>query len=104
MCLRNWDCDQIMIFVESYFSIVRFFEDVKKIIILIDLNDFFWGGGEGSGVQELLDANNFKGFIIYKSICKYDLIFFFELYLSHLCVIMVIQRYNHDNHDNPTYI
>lgn len=65
MCLRNWDCDQIMIFVESYFSIVRFFEDVKKIIILIDLNDFFFGGGgEGSGVQELLDANNFKGFII----------------------------------------
>lgn len=65
MCLRNWDCDQIMIFVESYFSIVRFFEDVKKIIILIDLNDFFfWGGGEGSDVQELLDANNFKGFII----------------------------------------
>lgn len=54
-----------MIFVESYFSIVRFFEDVKKIIILIDLNDFFLGGGgEGSGVQELLDANNFKGFII----------------------------------------
>lgn len=53
-----------MIFVESYFSIVRFFEDVKKIIILIDLNDFLGGGGEGSGVQELLDANNFKGFII----------------------------------------
>lgn len=25
---------------------------------------FLGGGGEGSGVQELLDANNFKGFII----------------------------------------
>lgn len=40
-----------MIFVELYFSIVRFFEDVKKIIIFIDLNDFFLGGGgEGSDV------------------------------------------------------
>lgn len=95
-----------MIFVESYFSIVRFFEDVKKIIILIDLNDFFFFGGgvKGAAYKSYWMPIILKVLLFYKSICKYDLIFFFELYLSHLCVIMVIQRYNHDNHDNPTYI
>lgn len=80
-----------MIFVELYFSIVRFFEDVKKIIIFIDLNDFFLGGGvKGVVYKSYWMLIILKVLLFYKSICKYDLIFFFELYLFYLCVIMVI--------------